>query len=441
MSNLPVPTLPPASELRRYSSSPPDFFSPVKRYQDDESSQEYVYDSWDTPSVPEKISLLRQALNVFPFSVDALNGWAQIYELLDPPDLKKAEQTYEIALASSRLLWPDLEQQSEIAWGHIEHRPFLRACHGMAMIRSALGKTFEAVEMYRFLLRVNPNDNQGIRSLLFSSLIETGDYQLAEEISEKHGDGRKSTSTFFRYGFVIVDFLKFKLGVCSQDDLYDTLAQALECNNYVPLLLLGDIPLPGKPESISPGLLDEAASVVHSIKGAFERVAGILDWLRAQQYLDGKKPNDDGTILFELLQKGKILVKKKNPDALLEVTTSVGVLPGRGLPGFCLAPGMKQHNPAKIVAYKFRKDLQESASSQFTSFPYNDVVSVAFWKVLHSSKAFGNGKDKNFTCNVCYEPASRLCSACKVTWYCSKSCQKKDWKGRHKMMCPKFVKT
>jgi hypothetical protein len=79
------------------------------------------------------------------------------------------------------------------------------------------------------------------------------------------------------------------------------------------------IPLPGRPDYVSAGSMDEAASVVQSSKGSWERVAGILEWLGEQQYLGGKKPNGDGSILFQLrvLQKGKVLVNKRNPDALV----------------------------------------------------------------------------------------------------------------------------
>jgi tetratricopeptide (TPR) repeat protein len=428
MENPPVPRLPPASELRSYSSSPPDFFSPITRYHADENSQQFVYDAWEATSVPQKCSLLREALSIFPFSVDALNAWADIYaNKIHPPELEKAEKTYELALAAARLLWPDMEQKPSIEWGQIEHRPFLRACHGLAIIQNDLGKVDDAIEKYRFLLRVNPSDNQGVRSLLFNAFIETGDYQLAEEIAEKHSDGRKSLSVYFRYGFVIIDFLKFKLGVCSRVDLQDTLAQALMCNNFVPPLLLGDVPLPGRPDYVSAGSMNEAASVVHSSKGSWERVAGILEWLREQQYLGGKKPNGDGSILFKLLQKGKVLVNKRNPDALLELTTCVGTMPGTALPDFYLAPGMKEHNPAKIVAFNCKIDI--------------NVVGVPFWKILHASSTFGNEDEKEHSCMVCYKSASLRCSVCMVTWYCSKACQKKDWKAKHKVMCPKMIKT
>ena len=54
-------------------------------------------------------------------------------------------------------------------------------------------------------------------------------------------NGRKSTVVDILYGFVLIDFLKFKLGVWSETDLQKTLVNALLRNNYVPSILLGNI--------------------------------------------------------------------------------------------------------------------------------------------------------------------------------------------------------
>ena len=79
MSFPPVPSLPSASELRKYSSSPPDFMSPIRRYHKGEKAQDLVYDAWEANTREEKFAILRRALQIFPFSVDALACWADLY--------------------------------------------------------------------------------------------------------------------------------------------------------------------------------------------------------------------------------------------------------------------------------------------------------------------------------------------------------------------------
>jgi hypothetical protein len=104
----PIPTLPPASDLRKFSSSPPDFLSPLRRYHAEKKAQNFVMDAWEISSVKQKFQLCRKALKLFPFSVDAFNCMANLYsrEFPDEGDaaLEKAEQTYEVAVTATNLL-------------------------------------------------------------------------------------------------------------------------------------------------------------------------------------------------------------------------------------------------------------------------------------------------------------------------------------------------
>ena len=66
-------------------------------------------------------------------------------------------------------LRPDgLERQF---WGFGETRPFMRARHGLAITLLRLGEEDAALDHVRDLLRLNPNDNQGIRYLLLAELM------------------------------------------------------------------------------------------------------------------------------------------------------------------------------------------------------------------------------------------------------------------------------
>jgi hypothetical protein len=208
--------------------------------------------------------------------------------------------------------------------------------------------------------------------------------------------------------------------------------------------------LPKRPDWVSHGSMNEAASIANSTKGTWENVPGILDWLRAHRDLDGKKPDDEGCLLFKLLQKGKVIVQLSNNNGQrMELTTKVDAMSGMALDYFRLPSGMKEHNPSKIVAFRTDGDGDtDNFLNNFASFPYSDVVAIPFWRTLETSEAFGRD-DGEKDCDVCYEPATMKCSACTVVWFCGKVCQKKDWKGHtsysfgssHKIMCKRFVKT
>ena len=60
-------------------------------------------------------------------------------------------------------------------WGVLETRPYMRARAGLAATLNALGEVDAAISNYRDMLRLNSNDNQGIRYELASCLMKSGD--------------------------------------------------------------------------------------------------------------------------------------------------------------------------------------------------------------------------------------------------------------------------
>jgi tetratricopeptide (TPR) repeat protein len=438
-----VPRPPAASELSRYPSSPPDMFSAHRRFEDDEGAQNLVYDAWEAEGVQEKFRLCERALELFPFSIDAYNCLGDVCKRLWN-DIDKAQISYEHALTCARLLMPGIEQETEIPWGMIENRPFLRTYHGLGVALLEKGDLQGATEKFLFLLRVNPSDNQGCRLLVFRALIERGEYSEADKIAEKHSNGRESTECYFRYGFVLMDYLRHKLGACSEEQLECTLVQALQNNNFVPQLLLQNEPLPPRPDTVAHGSIREAIGYTNDSLETWKRTAGILGWLDKMRSRDGPRPNDDGSVLFELLQNGKVVVVVANERGVtktMEVTTRFSDMNGQKLEQFKLPVGMKEHDPAKIVCFATGSE-SGFLGSQFTSFSYSKIQTVYFWSVLKSSEVYGKGGDE--FCSKCYKPASLRCSICRVVWYCSQDCQKKDWKGGkplpHKQACDNYTK-
>lgn len=206
-----------------------------------------------------------------------------------------------------------------------------------------------------------------------------------------------------------------------------------------PQLLLQEEPLPSSPETVSPGSMDEAMNYVISSQTAWKRTTGLLDWLVELRMRDGPKPNDEGSILFDLLKKGTVRIrstKTQGATELLEGTSAVARMSGRGFETFQLPKGTKEHDPSKIVCFVTSTGDEDNLKRwTFTSFNYSAVNEVPFWSLLQSSNQYAT--EKAHICNTCFKcPATLRCGNCAVTWYCSPECQKEDWKkGRvpHKM--------
>lgn len=56
--------------------------------------------------------------------------------------------------------------QDLLPWGWIDNRPFLRACHGLGLAYLARGTVGMALDVFRRILALNPDDNLGIRALV-----------------------------------------------------------------------------------------------------------------------------------------------------------------------------------------------------------------------------------------------------------------------------------
>lgn len=62
-----------------------------------------------------------------------------------------------------------------IPWGFMSNRPFLCAYHSLGVHRMESGAWQAAITIFKRLLAVNPNDNQGVRYILPTCWFETND--------------------------------------------------------------------------------------------------------------------------------------------------------------------------------------------------------------------------------------------------------------------------
>lgn len=80
--------------------------------------------------------------------------------------------------------------------------------------------------------------------------------------------------------------------------------------------------------------------------------------------------------------------------------------------------------------------------------PTNLLISLPFFliflppllslsKQIHSFFSFRRKMGEQ-QCEVCRKPAKQFCSSCREVFYCSRDCQKQDWKT-HKAKCKPFV--
>jgi tetratricopeptide (TPR) repeat protein len=238
-----------------------------------ERAQDLVYDAWEAETDKEAVSLAWKALAVCS---DCADAYVLLAELAASSPAEALAHFRRGAEAARRVLGEEVfAQDVGHFWALIETRSYMRALDGMAMMLWDLGEVEESIKHCWELLRLNPNDNQGVRHVLLPRLIEIGLDREARCLYEEYEtDGM----AIWLYCRVLLDFRSDEASKAA----VASLREAMAGNPHVPDYLLGRKQSPEQPSGyFHPGAEDEAVSCVSGIAGAWEKTPGALEWLAA----------------------------------------------------------------------------------------------------------------------------------------------------------------
>lgn len=152
-----------------------------------------MYDAWDSSDRKRRIALAKKALEISPLCADAYVLLAQE----TAGDLDQAIELYRRGVEAGEKAIGKAAFRNDVGhfWGLFETRPYMRARQGVAQTLWDKGLQDEAATHYRDMLRLNPNDNQGIRYLLMDCLLILGrDDEAAKLIKRYKDDGAAAWS-------------------------------------------------------------------------------------------------------------------------------------------------------------------------------------------------------------------------------------------------------
>ena len=238
-----------------------------------EEAQDLMYEAWGARG-RRRVDLALRALKISEDCADA-------YVLLAEETARSVEERMLLFLegvrAGERGLGPEgFEERVGGFWGLVETRPYMRARAGLGACLWSLGERGEAIAHFQDMLRLNPGDNQGLRSSLANWLLEEGrDAELAE-LLEAYAD---DVGADMAYPRALHRFRREGPSKAAEE----ALAEALEYNPFVPDYLLGRRRLPKRqPEFLGMGDAREAAAYVANSGALWRATEGALEWLAAQ---------------------------------------------------------------------------------------------------------------------------------------------------------------
>ena len=232
-------------------------------------AQDLMYQAFDRHDPDDRAELARKALELSPDCADA-------YVLLAEQNRNpiKALELYAQGVAAGERALGAQAFQDDVGhfWGILETRPYMRARAGLAHVLWALGRHGEAIGHVQEMLKLNPNDNQGLRYPLASWLLaEDRDEELAPLLSHY-----KEPSAFLSYSAAL---LAFRQGGESPE-FRRRMGIAIKSNNHVPVYLLGlKLPPNRKPDGYSPGSEEEAILYIADALPVWKSTPGVIEWL------------------------------------------------------------------------------------------------------------------------------------------------------------------
>lgn len=240
-----------------------------------DEAQQLMYDAWEAPSRQRAIKLARQALELSP---DCADAYLLLADLASASFRERFDFLRQGVEAGRRALGKAFfrDHVGEF-WGWIETRPFMRVMAALADTLWETGQSDDALAIWREMLLLNPNDNQGVRYRLMAALLELQRDAEAKELEKAYMDDGVAE---WLYAVSLLIFRAEGDSVAARRKLQTALQQ----NPHVPSYLLGRKKLPKYlPDQYIVGREDEAVICAAQLLPSWVKTPAALDWLGVEQ--------------------------------------------------------------------------------------------------------------------------------------------------------------
>lgn len=236
-------------------------------------AQDMMYDAWDAAPMAQRVALAKRALRISPLCADA-------YVLLAQEVARHLDEEIELyqkgVTAGETALGPAaFEDEVGHFWGLLETRPYMRARRGLALALWRKGEHDAAIAHVQDMLRLNPNDNQGMRYILLAWLLARCRPAQVESLMRRY---KGDSAPQWRYTEALLEFAR----AGDTETSLQRLAAAVRGNAHVPAYLLGKKLPRSAPAYVTVGGDDEAQEFAREYLASWRDTPGALEWLAVQ---------------------------------------------------------------------------------------------------------------------------------------------------------------
>lgn len=187
-----------------------------------EKAEDKVYQAYDT-SKTKGIKLAEEALKL---DKDCILAYQYLGEQQN--NLNKAKHYYikGIEIGKKKFGGKYEKENKGHFWMIFETRPYMTCLFNLSECEYISGNIDESIRLIEYLLELNPYDNQGVRYILSSHLLEAKQYHKYEQHSKANKD---DGGIFFKFNNALYEFINSGNSLKS----INLLKIAIEHNQYV----------------------------------------------------------------------------------------------------------------------------------------------------------------------------------------------------------------
>lgn len=231
-------------------------------------AQQLIYEAMDTHG-SQRYKLAENALSLDPDCVDA---YVILAEAASDSEEAMLLAKKGMEIGKKELGKAFFKENKGYFWGALETRPYMRAKAIYADTVYELGYEMVAINEYEELLELNPNDNQGIRYVLFPVYLEIGDFFKAEKLLKQY----EEENAHSLYNKLLLELVRNGFS----EKAVSLLKSAKKANQHVIRYLTGKKQVPMYlPDHYSWGDENEAIIYADNHLHLWRKIEGLQKWI------------------------------------------------------------------------------------------------------------------------------------------------------------------